>query len=1094
MLRSAFAIALVVFLSASARAETPPDNTPFPDKPKTEFGTLAFRALGPAISGRVDRVAGVSGNPGTFYAAFAQGGVWKSENGGRDWKPIFDDENTNSIGSIAVAPSDPNVIYVGTGEANMRGNVAFGTGIFRSTDAGRTWTQVWKTHGQIGTMAVDPKNPDIAFAAVFGSPFGPGKERGVYRTTDGGKHWQNVLFKDERTGASDVAFDPNNPRILFAGLWQALRQPWKFTSGGPGSGLYRSEDGGDTWKQFKPGDKGLPHGDWGKVGVRVAPSDSRRVYALIEAEDGGLFRSDDGGASWDRVNDDHVLRQRAWYYSCLTIDPTNADVVWFPQVNLIKTIDGGRTLQSVDGPHHGDHHDIWVDPADPRRVISGNDGGLDLTVDDGLTWSAPALPTPQFYNIDADERLPYHVGGTIQDWGTASGPAYVLRDGDGAGPNLGDFYYSGGGEAGDFVFDRAAEGHVFAGEYSGYISHYQENTGDFRNVSVYPRNFSGHGAEDARYRFQWTAPIAPSPHNPTVIYHGANVLLRSSDRGAHWDAISPDLTRNDKAKQKWSGGPITGDNTGVEVYDTIFSIAESPVAAGQIWIGTDDGLVQLTRDGGKSWANVTPAKLPAWATVETIEPSHKDAGTAYAVADARRVDDARPYLFRTRDFGKSWQLLTAGLPADEHLYVVREDPTDSNLLYVGSERGLYFSHDGGASFRSLRLNLPAVNVADIEVRHDDLILGTRRGIWILDDLSALRAFDPSIKDEPVHLFAPRPAHRFRTDSRWDAGREGHADNAPTGLTITYWLKDKRKDPEPDKTPAIDWHEGKAKAKEADKDSAADDVSALKLEVFDADGHRVRTLSSVPKPNRYSHDDPDQPEKPNKPELTTDQGLNRIQWDLRYDGATRLADAKIDSGNPDQGPMALPGRYSLKLTVDGHSYTTQAEILPDPRMPVTIDELGQNVAFALQARDALDRLTADVDAVRAIHAQALELQKRTNANPSASNLQAIAKRVLDSSDALESRMHNPEAEVLYDVLAGRHGGAKLYAQISPLFSDIQSSDYGPTQGQLDQMAENLAALKSVEDDLNALRQGDLARLEAEAASLQLPRVIVPNGGP
>ena len=1093
MLRSAFVVALTVLASVSAAADPPPpDNTPFPEKPKTEFGNLSFRALGPAISGRVDRVAGVSGNPGTFYAAFAQGGVWKSENGGRDWNPIFDDEPTNSIGSIAVAPSDPNVIYVGTGEANMRGNVAFGTGIFRSTDAGRTWQQVWKTHGQIGTMAVDPKNPDIAFAAVFGSPFGPSKDRGVYRTTDGGKHWQQVLFKDERTGASDVAFDPNNPRILFAGLWQALRQPWNFTSGGPGSGLYRSDDGGDTWKQYKPGEKGLPHGDWGKVGVRVAPSDSSRVYALIEAEEGGLFRSDDGGASWDRVNDDHVLRQRAWYYTCLTIDPTNADVVWFPQVNLIRTIDGGKTLQSVDGPHHGDHHDIWIDPADPRRVISSNDGGLDITVDAGATWFAPATPTPQFYNIDADDRLPYHVGGTIQDWGTASGPAYVLRSGDGTGPNLGDFYYSGGGEAGDFVYDRAAAGHIYAGEYSGYISHFQEDTGDVRNVSIYPHNDSGHGAEDARYRFQWTAPIATSPNDPTVLYHGANVLLRSTDRGTHWQAISPDLTRNDKSKQKWAGGPITGDNTGVEVYDTIFSIAESPVAAGQIWVGTDDGLVQLTRDGGRSWSNVTPSKLPAWATVEAIEPSHKDAGTAYVAVDARRINDTRPYLFRTHDSGKSWELLGKGLPTDEHLYVVREDPTDPNLLYVGSERGLYFSRNGGGDFQKLKLGLPAVNVADIEVKHDDLILGTRRGIWILDDITALRAFVPAVKNEAVHLFAPRPAHRFRTDYRWDAGRDGDADNAPMGLTITYWLKEKRKEPEPDKKAISEWRDGKNSADESDKTPSAEDASALKLEIFDSESHLVRTLSSVPKPNRYGKDDPDQPEAPAEPELTGDYGLNRVQWDLRYDGATRLENAKIDSGNPDLGPMALPGKYSLKLTIDGRSYSTTAEILPDPRMPVSPDELRQNVAFALQARDALNRLTTDIDAVRAIREQALGLKQRTSENPAAANLQAIAKTVLERCDALESRMHNPEANVVYDVLAGRKGGAKLYAQISPLFSDIQSSDYAPTQGQLDQMSENLAALKTVEDDLAALRNGDVARLDAEAASLRLPRVIVPAG--
>src|SRR5436190_64437 len=650
-------------VSPDQPAKNPKQTKSEEEKPKSELGALKFRAVGPAITGRVDRVSGVPGDPRTYYAAFA---------------------------------------------------------------------------------------------AVLGSPFGPNRERGVYRTEDGGKTWKNVLYKDENTGASDVAFDPNNPRILFAGLWQARRQPWLTTSGGPGSGLWRSDDGGDTWKQLKAGENGLPSGDRGKAGVRVAPTNSNRVYALTEAKAGRLSRSDDGGANWEHVNAARVIRQRAWYYTCLTIDPTNENVVWFPQVNLIRTIDGGRTLQSVKGPHHGDHHDVWVNPSDPKLVIAGNDGGIDISNDGGASWMAPALPTPQFYNIDADDRVPYHVGGTIQDWGTASGPAYTLRPG---GPNLGDFRVVGGGEAGDFVYDPTEPGVIYAGEYSGYISHYKEDSGNYRNISAYPRNFSGHGAEDATYRFQWTAPIAKSPHDPKVLYHGANVLFRTTVRGTSWEAISPDLTRNDKSKQKWSGGPLTGDNTGVEVYDVIFSIAESPVAKGQIWIGTDDGLVQITRDGGKSWQNVTPSGLPQWGTVEAIEPSRKDAGTAYVVVDARRLGDEHPYLFRTRDYGKSWDKLGRGLPDDEHLYVVREDTTDPSILYLGSERGLYWSRDGGQSFQNFRMNLPAINVADIEVKHDDLILGTRRGIWVLDDLSTVRQFAPDVKKESVHLFAPRSAYR-----------------------------------------------------------------------------------------------------------------------------------------------------------------------------------------------------------------------------------------------------------------------------------------------------------------------------------------------
>jgi photosystem II stability/assembly factor-like uncharacterized protein len=1068
MLNSLAAARIVAVLAlCGAFADLQAAVTAAPEKPKSEYGALKFRALGPAISGRVDRVVGVPGDPLTYYAAFAQGGVWKSENGGRDWKPVFDDQPTNSIGSIAIAPSNPNVVYVGSGEANIRGNVAFGTGIFKSVDAGKTWVQVWQTHGQIGTMAVDPKNANIAFAAVFGSPFGPGKERGVYRTSDGGKSWQQVLFVDERTGAADVAFDPNNPNILFAGMWQAQRQPWTMTSGGPGSGLYRSADGGETWQRLK--EKGLPDGEWGKVGVRVAPSDSRVVYALIEAKDGGLFRSDDGGEKWQHVSAARVLRQRAWYYTCMAIDPTNANIVWVPQVNLVRTIDGGKSWQSVKGPAHGDHHDVWIDPMNPRRLLTGNDGGIALTSDGGASWAAPALPTPQFYNIDVDERLPYHVGGTIQDWGTASGPAYTLRAGEDAsgGPNLGDFYLAGGGEAGDFVYDRGEAGHNYAGEYSGVITHYQENSGQYRQITRYPRNFSGVPAQQAKYRFQWTAPIATSPHDPKVLYHGANVLFQTRDRGAHWEAISPDLTRNDKSKQQWAGGPITGDITGVEYYDTIFSIAESPLNAGEIWVGTDDGLVQLTQDNGKTWKNVTPGKLPEWATVEAIEPSHRNSGTAYVVVDARRLDDVRPWLFRTRDFGKSWEQLGQSLPKDQHLYVLREDPTDPNLLYVGSERGLYFSRDAGASFHDLRNNLPAVGVADIEVRHDDLILGTRRGIWILDDLSALRAFTPEIRSEALHLFAPRPAYRFRRDYRWDYKREGESPNAPLGMNITYWLKDEIKD-QPGAAP-----------------------HPLQLEIFDAQGQLVRTLSSLVKPNRYSKDDADQPEDEAKPELTTEAGINRVQWNLRYEGSKRLPNAKIDSGQPDDGPLALPGTYTLKLTLDGKSYGSTAVVLADPRSPVPAEQLQQNVAFALQARAALDRLVDDIEVVRAIRAQTADIRTRTARHPGARELQEAAAAIIKRCDELELRMHNPQAEVVYDVLAGREGGAKLYSQIAPLFTDIQSADYAPTQGQAEQLADDLADLKQIEDTLSALRSSDVERLEAQAKALGLPRVILPE---
>jgi photosystem II stability/assembly factor-like uncharacterized protein len=1040
----------LVLAAAFAWSADEPDK---PSKGPEEFKGLKFRLVGPAAGGRVSRVAGVPGNPLVYYAASASGGVWKSENGGVEWKSIFDDQDDASIGSIAVAASNPAVIYVGAGEANIRGNVAAGHGIYKSTDGGKTWTHVWTQTGQIGTMVVHPQDPDIAYAAVLGHAFGPNPERGVYRTRDGGKTWQQVLKKDADTGASDVCLDPSNPNVLFAGLWQARRRPWQMTSGGPGSGLYVSRDGGDSWKQLTA--HGLPEGIWGKVGCAVAPSDGRRVYALIEAEKGGLFRSDDGGESWESTSGHHALRQRAWYYTTLTVDPANPDVVWFPQVPMLRTIDGGRTIQKVKGAHHGDHHDLWIDPKNHKRIIGGNDGGVDLSWDGGESWTAPPLPLGQFYHVIADTSVPYRVSGAMQDLGTASCPSDSLSS---AGIANADCHDVGGGEAGFTAPDPSDPNIVWAGEYFGIVTRYDHRTGMARNVSAYPENWSGHGAEDNRYRFQWTAPIHISPHDSKVVYHAANVLFRTEDGGQSWKAISPDLTRNDKSKQKWSGGPITGDNTGVEWYDTIFAVAESPKEKGLIWVGSDDGLVHITRNGGADWTNVTPniKGVPEWGTVSVIEPSPFDAATAYVTVDAHRLDDTHPYIWKTTDYGKSWKSLAAKLPPDVYLHAVREDPKHRGLLYLGTERGVSFSRDDGATWQVLGLNLPTVAVHDLVVKDDDLVLGTHgRSMWILDDLTPIREWSSQIANAPVQLFPARPAVRWEYRSSFHG--DGPGENPPHGAVINYFLKKK-----------ID--------------------GEITMEILDSTGAVVRKLSSKKETPDFEEDDPDSPGRPpEKAALSTDAGVQRAVWDLEYEGATVIKKAKTE-GNPKAAPRVVPGTYTVRLTVEGKTVTTPLEVRPDPRLTVPLPAIDEQVKFALKVQAQVTRLALLVGQIRSVRQQVALRSEALEGSARATDWTKAAKDLVSKCDALEEKIHQPKAEVEYDILAK---GAKVYSRLSPLLNFVVDGSGAPTKGERDIFNDQVRELDGLEAEWKALVSGDLAALGRKGRELNLGDIVVPE---
>ncbi|HEV2853481.1 MAG TPA: glycosyl hydrolase [Thermoanaerobaculia bacterium] len=1027
----------------------------------SELKTLKYRLVGPAWGGRVARVAGVPGDPSVYYAATASGGVWKSADGGLNWNPVFDDQPISSMGSIAVAPSDPNVVYAGSGEGNIRGNVGAGNGVYKSTDGGKTWTHVWKQEGQIGQVVVHPKDADIAFAAVLGHAFGPNPERGVYRTTDGGKTWKQVLKKDADTGASAVVLDPSNPNIVFAGLWQARRRPWDLTSGGPGSGLWVSRDGGDTWKQLK--ENGLPEGIWGKVGVAVAPSDGRRVYALIEAEKGGLFRSDDGGENWTLATADRKLRQRAWYYTTLTVSPANPDEIWAPSVPMLKSIDGGKTFTIFNAPGltHGDFHDVWIDPLNARRLIASDDGGVYVSTNGGESWTAPALPIGQCYHVSADNREPFHVACALQDIGTAQGPSSTLSRG---GIRNTEWHGVGGGEAGWVVSDPSDPNIVYAGEYLGYLSRYDHRTGQERNVSPWPENPSGHGGEDMRYRFQWTAPIAVSPHDPKVVYYGGNVVFKTSDGGQSWTVISPDLTRNDKSKQKWAGGPITGDNTGVETYCTVFVIAESPVKKDVIWAGSDDGLVHVTEDGGKNWRNVTAAVpgMPEWGTVSMIEPSPFDAGTAYLVVDAHRLDDMRPYLWKTSDLGRTWKRLDGGLPRDVYLHSVREDPAQKGLLYLATERGVAFSRKDGesGSWRSLRLNLPTVAVHDLVVKGDSLVLGTHgRSIWILDDLPVVRNPVPSeAASQGLYLFPPAKAVRWsyrsgRPSDRWSG------QNLPGGARIYYWLKDEPKG----------------------------DVT---LEVLDASGRVVDTLSSKPKePTGSSEYEKEEKEQLEEFAIPKKAGVQRALWNLTWAGAEMIPGAKLDAGYPAVGPVAVPGTYTLRLTVDGKTATAPLILESDPRSPASAADLAEQLRFTLEVRDAITRLTRDVMKLRAVRKQLAERNELLAKDEKAKPLIEPAKALIGKLDDLEGRMHNPKAEVVYDILAMR-GGTKLYSRMAPFMDWSAGGESAPTQGMREVFAGQVKELEGYEAELAGLIGKDLASLNQTASQLGVPGIWVP----
>jgi len=953
------AVLLVVPLPVAAQRRAAPAAPPAAGVDTSLYNALEWRSIGPFRGGRSTAVAGHADQPSTFYFGATGGGVWKTTDGGLTWQPTSDkDFRTGSIGAIDVAPSDPNVVYVGTGESPIRGNVSPGDGMYRSTDAGKTWTASGlRDAGQIGAIRVHPANADLVYVAVLGHAFGPNAERGVYRSKDGGRSWDKILFRSDSAGAIDLAMDPVNPRILYAAFWQARRGPWYMSSGGPGSGLFKSADGGDTWKEITRND-GLPKGVVGKIGVTVSGANHERVWAIVEAEDGGVFRSDDGGATWRRLNEDRNLRQRAWYYSHIHADPKDPETVYVLNTGFYRSVDGGRTFTAIRTPH-GDNHALWIDPDDPLRMINGNDGGANVSYNGGVSWTGQDnQPTAQFYHVTTTTHFPYRVCGSQQD--NSSVCIAARTDGGGGGITERDWYEVGGGESGWIVARQDNPDIVYAGSYS-YLSRLDRRTGQERDVTPWPENPMGWGAADLKYRLQWTFPIALSPFNPRVLYAGAQVVFRSTNEGQSWDVISPDLTRNDKSKQGPSGGPITKDNTSVEYYNTVFIIAPSARDSNLLWVGTDDGQVQITRDGGKTWSNVTPPArdLPEWSLISSVEPSPHDAGTAYVAATRYKLDDFRPYVFKTSDYGRTWRKVAAGIPDNHFIRVVREDPVRRGLLYAGGEFGVYVSFDDGAGWQSLQRNLPIVPIHDLVVKNNDLVAATHgRSFWILDDLTALHQLGDSVARASRFLFTPRDPYRMGGGGGFGGAAAGVGANPPSGAVVFFYLKDK-------------------------PDSAAE----LRLDFLDARDSIIRRFTTRPKEPGDS--------------LKVRAGMNRFVWNLRYPEASRFPGMIFWAGGT-QGPVAVPGTYKVRLTAGDWSQTRSFVLQRDPRVTTSPEDYQRQFDLLIRIRD---RVSAANDAVKRIRDVKEQLDGAATRARGLPGDAGRGGRIAQLADSIKGRLNN-----------------------------------------------------------------------------------------
>jgi len=941
-------VALSMHLSAAAR---PRETKQFDEK---LFGGLHWRLIGPFRAGRSLAVTGVRGQPDVYYFGSVNGGVWKTNDAGRTWNPIFDGEPVGSIGAIAVAPSNASVIYVGTGEADMRSSISSGNGMYKSSDAGKTWEHIGlEDTRQIARIVVDPNDPEKVFVAALGHAYGPNKERGVFRSNDGGKTWEQVLFKDENTGAIDLAMEPGNPRIMYAALLQTRRPPWSIyaPSKGPGTGLYRSKDGGEHWEQLTG--HGLPSEALGRMGIAFAPSNPKRIYLIADAKEGGLYRSDDGGENWQRVSKDARIWGRGWYFCEVSVDSKDEDTVYVPNTSLYRSRDGGKTFTAIKGaPGGDDYHQLWIDPDAPQRMVLGCDQGVIVTRNGGETWSSwYNQPTGQFYHVATDSRFPYWVYGAEQDSGAAATPSRSIY----RALNFHDWRPMEAGGESDYVAPDPANPEII---YGGSVARQ-----DFRNEEVQqmPPTLTHPG----EYRRTWTLPLVFSEIEPHVLYYSSQILFRTADGGISWQKISPDLTREDAGVPANLDPATAADAPPSKRHGVIYTIAPSPIRAGEIWVGTDDGLVQLTKDEGKTWSNVTPPGLTPWSKVTHIAASRFDAGKAYAAVDRHRLEDLQAYLYRTKDFGKTWERVSNGIPDGSFLNCVREDPKVAGLLYACTEKGVYVSFDDGDSWTRLQLNLPASSVRDLVVHGDDLVIATfGRAFWVMDDVTPLRQLSAKVASADAWLFEPQTAYRMRPGS--DEGTpvpldEPQAENPPTGAVLDYYLKEKQ-------------------------------TQAVQLEILDSAGKLVRRFASTDQPQRTSPNEIDIPMYwiHEMEPLSAEAGMHRFVWDIRYAFAGGGGRRTRRGGG---GPLAVPGKYTVRLTAAGKTMSVPLLVKMDPRVKTSLADLQKQFQVASTLAAGMTELATAVQRADDLQKQIAARSKEAEGNPEVTaELAALEKKV------------------------------------------------------------------------------------------------------